>query len=84
MAKSVSLNLRDLMTLYLFKLRHLLHCCINLCGDFFDEIGSSHKYFDHKIPMHQPGIVEIVVYRKIKKKRLYDKHEAYNNKMHIV
>lgn len=52
MIKLVFLNLQDLITLYLFKLRHLLDCYINLRGDFFDRIEFNHKYFDYKTYMH--------------------------------
>lgn len=32
------------------------------------------------MPIYQPNIVEIIVYHKIIKKKLGDKHEACNNK----
>lgn len=34
--------------------------------------------------MHQPNIVEIIIYYKMVKKELLDKNEAYNNKRYIV
>lgn len=40
------------MVLYTYKLKHLLGRYINLHGDFFDEIKSSHKYFNHKTLIH--------------------------------
>ncbi len=78
-AKFISLNLQNLIALYLFKLKHLLDC-INLYRDFFNKIGSSYKYLNYKMFIYQPNIVEIIIYYKIIKKQLGDKYEVYNNK----
>lgn len=68
------------MALYLFQQKYLLDRYINPRGDFFDEIGFSHKYFNHKMPMHHLDIIKIIVYHTIIKKELDDKHETYTNK----
>ena len=80
MVKFVFLNLLDSVALYLPKLKHLLTHYINLHRDFFDEIGSSHTYFNYKRPKHQPDIAEIVVYHKIIKTELCANNKPYNNK----
>lgn len=80
MVKSVYLNLPDLIALYLLKLKHLLDHYVNLLRDFFDKIGSSHIYFDHKRPKHQPNITKIIFYYKIVKTGLCANNKACNNK----
>lgn len=80
MAKFVFPNLENLMALYLFQLRYLLNCCINLYKDFFDEIRFSHRYFDHKMLMYQPAIVKIIIYYRKIDKKLDDKHKVYTNR----
>ena len=84
MVESVFPSLRNLMVPYLFKLKHLLNHYINLHGNFFDEIKSSHTYFDYMRATHQRNIVEITVYYKIVKKELLDGNEVYNDKRRII
>ena len=84
MIKFVYLNLLDLLALFLPELTHLLTYYINLYRDFFDRIGSSQTYFDHKRPKHQLNIAEKVVYHKIVITELCANNKAYNNKRRIV
>ena len=84
MLKFISLNLLDLMVLYLLELTHLLIYYINLRKDLFDGIKSSHACFDHKKPKHQLNIAEIVVYHKIVKTELCANNKACNNKKRVV
>lgn len=84
MAIFVFLNLYNLITLYLFKLRYLLDCYINPHKDFFNEIGFSPRYFDHKTLIHQSGIIEIIIYYRIIEKKLGDKYEVYSNQKYAI
>lgn len=70
----------DLIILYLYELKHLLDYYINLYKDFFNEIKSIYKYFDHKTSIHLFDIIKIIIYCKIIKKKLYNKNKVYNNK----
>lgn len=84
MAKFFFLDLRDLIALYLLKPRYWLNHYTNLRGDFFDEIESSHTYFDHMRPMHQLSIVEIIAFHKIIRKEIVSGHETCNDRRHVI
>lgn len=83
-AKFFFSNLQDLIALYLFKLKYLLDCYINLYKNLFNEIRSNYKYFNYKTPIYQPDIIDIIVYHKIIKKKPGDKYKAYNNKKYAM
>lgn len=72
------------MALYLFELKHLVDRCINSHRDFFDKVGSSHRYFDHKTPMYRLDIIEIITYHKIIEKELGYKYEVYTDKKRTI
>lgn len=84
MLKSVYLSFQSLMVPYLLESKYLLDHYINLYRNFFDKIKSSHTYYDLMQPTLKQGIIEIIFYYKIVKKKLLDKNETYNNKRCVV